>query len=170
MDRDEAFERIYSELRSLAAVYMSRETPGPTLQPTALVHEVYIKLRKERDLEWGSRSHFLAISARAMRQVLIDFARKRGAQKRGGACRDVTVSSVGAGEELPLDDFVGVHMALDTLSAIRPNGRRQAQLIEYVWFGGMSFTEAAEELGISRRQAHRDWAFARMWLERELRG
>jgi RNA polymerase sigma factor (TIGR02999 family) len=168
LSNDQVFEDIYNELRSVAGAYMSREQNSPTLQPTALVNEAYIKLQRERNLAWSSRTHFLAIAARAMRQVLIDLARKRKAKKRAGVKVDITLSSLARTDQFHLDEFDEVHEALNKLGSIQPNGERQAMLIEYVWFGGMSFTEAADHLNISRRQAHRDWAFARTWLERVL--
>jgi RNA polymerase sigma factor (TIGR02999 family) len=168
LDRDQLFQLVYDELRRIAAFYLSHERPGATLQPTALVNEAYLKLQREHRLVWRNRTHFLAIAARAMRQVLIDVARKRRAQKRAAVRVDTTLSSFAKKDELPLEEFITVHRAMEKLATVEPNGGRQARLIQYVWLGGMNFSEAAEELGISRRQAHRDWAFARTWLEREL--
>jgi RNA polymerase sigma factor (TIGR02999 family) len=146
---------------------LSREQHAHTLQPTALVNEVYIKLRRENRVDSDGRTRFVACAAHAMRQLLIDFARRRNAVKRKGVRVDVSLSGL-PDDNMPLDDLLSLHAALEKLAGEGPNGGRHARLIELVWFGGLSFTEAAGELGVSRRQAHRDWAWARTWLAHEL--
>jgi RNA polymerase sigma-70 factor (ECF subfamily) len=167
-ERDELFAVAYRQLHALAVKYMVSERSGHTLQPTALVHEAYIKLKRQQSLRWASQTHFVALAARAMRQVLVDHARKKSAKKRDGVQAGWTITSPLAGGGMDVEHFLAVHRALERLAARGENGRRQARLIEYVWLGGMPFTEAAEELGVSRRTAHRDWAWARVWLEKEL--
>jgi RNA polymerase sigma factor (TIGR02999 family) len=125
-------------------------------------------MQSHRDLKWKSQTHFVAIAAQAMRQVLIDIARKRNAAKRRHDRVDITLSAFPDSTPISISDFLSVHIALEKLASQKPNGERHARLIEYVWFGGLPLTEAAEQLGVSRRQAGRDWAYARTWLEKEL--
>jgi RNA polymerase sigma factor (TIGR02999 family) len=165
---DRLFEHLYQELRALAIRQMSRERPNHTLQPTALVNEVYIKLRNQRLFEWRSETNFMALASKAMRQVLIDLGRKRKANRRAGERASVDLESIERTGGISLEDSIVIHLALEKLASQEPNGKRQAELVEWVWLGGMKFTEAAQWLGISRRQAHRDWAWARTWLAREL--
>lgn len=167
-ERDELFDVAYQEIRRVAGYYMARERSAHTLQPTALVHEAYLKVKRGDNFAFNDRTHFVVLAARAMRQVLIESARKRNADKRSGERVDITLSSLSQATAMTLVDFIAVHDALHRLAQKKPNGERHAQLIELVWLGGLDFTEAAGVLGISRRQAHRDWAFARVWLEREL--
>lgn len=165
---DRLFEMVYLELRNLAHHRMLGERDDHTLQPTALVHETYLKLKRQKRFEWKDRTHFLCQASLAMRQVLVDFARKRGALKRRGERVDWTLSSLPQRSDISPEDYLAVHEALSRLADRQHNGFRQSLLVEYVWLGGMGFSEAAAALGISRRQAHRDWAYARVWLEREL--
>jgi RNA polymerase sigma factor (TIGR02999 family) len=168
--QDRLFQLAYDELRLIADIQMSRERGDHTLQPTALVHEAYLKLLRSNRFEWNDRAHFLALASRAMRQILIDFARRRNAGKRSAERTMVTLSDISQTTDICIEDYIAVHEALETLSRLKPNGGRFSRLIELIWFGGLEFTEAAKVLGISRRQAHRDWGFARVWLERELAG
>jgi RNA polymerase sigma factor (TIGR02999 family) len=159
---------VYDELRSLAARHMRRERhAGVTLQPTALVHEAYLRLAAGRPVEWEGRVHFFRIAARAMRQVLVDGARRRRAGKRGGAWKRVTLDSglVAEGEE-PCE-VLALHEALERLGAMDPPLER---LIELRFFGGLTVEEAATALGVSPRKAANDWVAARLWLHRELTG
>jgi len=155
---------VYNELRRLAASYLRREQPGRTLQATALVHEAYIRL-VEAGGPWTDRNHFLGIAARSMRQILVDSARRRGAQKRwGGMVRvsltDTLASSAHDEAMLPaLDD------ALSRLEALDPE---QVRIVELRYFAGLSIEESAEALGISPATLKRRWALARAWLFREL--
>ena len=155
---------------AVAERLMGRERHARTLQPTALVNEVYLKLRREERIGSEGRTRFVACAAHAMRQLLIDFARRRNAAKRQGIRVDISLSGIPEDRDLPLEEVLALHDALERLASQGPNGPRHARLIELVWFGGMTFTDAAEELVISRRQAHRDWAWARTWLEHELTG
>lgn len=155
-------ELLYSELRGLAAGYLRAEGPGHTLQPTALVHEAYLRLISQR-MEWRDRAHFLGVAAQTMRRVLLDHARRRKAAKRDGAAA-LTVSGPGdaAGEAL---DMLALDAALDRLGGQDP---RAARVVELHFFGGLEMSEAAKMLGVSPATAKRDWSFARAWLRREL--
>jgi len=162
---DGALERllpvVYADLRAVAEREMRREAAGHTLQPTALVHEAYLRLAGAAESA-GDRTHFLAIAARAMRQVLVDHARRRDAAKRGGGAPPVTLTdAVGAGP-LDLDELLALDRALDTLDP------RQRQVVECRFFAGMEESEIATALGLSERTVRRDWAKARAWLYREL--
>ena len=157
---------LYPELRNLADNLMRRERANHTLQPTALVHEAYIRLVDDTRVVWQDRAHFLGISARAMRQVLVDHARKHSAAKRGGGLQRVTLDeSFGEGgrefEVLALNDAMEKFAAVD---------ERAARVVELKVFAGMEMDELARYLGVSKRTAEGDWTFARMWLGRELEG
>lgn len=157
---------VYQELRRLAGAYMRRERPGQTLQPTALVHEAYLRLA-DASPAWKDRNHFIGIAARSMRQILVDRARARGAQKRWAGLNRVSLneSLVGAAHEdlmLPALDE-----ALDRLEALDPE---QARIVELRYFAGMSVEEAAAALGMSPATLKRRWSMARAWLFRELGG
>jgi len=156
---------VYQELRRLAASYLRRERPGQTLQPTALVHEAYLRLMKDRPDRWQNRAHFCAIAAHSMRQILIEKARARDAQKRGGGGPRITLDEalVGGGEMSI--DFVALDEALERLAAI---DAEQARLVELRFFGGLTVEETAETLGISPATVKRHWTVARAWLAREL--
>ena len=163
---DNLLPEVYGELRRLAAHYLRGERPGQTLQPTALVHEAYLRLRKDRPDRWQNRSHFCAIAAHAMRQILIERARARNAQKRGGGQARVTFA-----ESLPaaaLDtevDLVALDAALERLEALDPS---QARIVEMRFFGGLSIEETAEALDVSPATVKRHWTVARAWLFKEL--
>src|SRR4051812_33986393 len=157
---------VYAELRRLAAHYLRGERPGQTLQPTALVHEAYLKLQKDRPERWQNRAHFCAIAAHAMRQILIERARARDALKRGGGAPRVTFD-----EGLPAQsadksfDMVALDAALERLAALDAG---QARIVELRFFGGLSIEETAEAMDISPATVKRHWALARAWLAREL--
>jgi RNA polymerase sigma factor (TIGR02999 family) len=158
---------VYEELRRLAAAYLRRERPGQTLQPTALVHEAYLRLMKDRPGRWQNRAHFCAIAAHSMRQILIERARARGAQKRGGARQRVTLDdALVAGGERSID-LVALDQALDRLAALDPD---QARLVELRFFGGLTVEETAEAMDISPATVKRHWTVACAWLARELEG
>lgn len=159
---------VYQQLKGIAAAFMRREKPTHILQPTALVHEAYLKMARSGSHDFQSQTHFVGCAAHVMRQVLIDFSRKSNADKRRGEIVNWTITSLSAPQPMPPEDFIALDQALERLAAKSPNGARQARLIELVWLGGMSMTEAADGLGVSRRQAHRDWTFARVWLEKEI--
>jgi RNA polymerase sigma factor (TIGR02999 family) len=157
---------IYQELRRLARHYMAREDPRHTLQATALVHEAYLRLVDSSRVHWRDRAHFFAVSARVMRQILVDFARSRRYQKRGGGLRQVSLD-----EALLIDpdqgsDLVALDDALGALAAMDP---RKAQVVEMRFFGGLSVPETAEALSVSPDTVMRDWKVARVWLLRELK-
>ena len=158
---------VYEELRRLAASYLRRERPGQTLQPTALVHEAYLRLMKDRPERWQNRAHFCAIAAHSMRQILIERARARGALKRGGAQPRVTLDEalVAGGEQS--FDILALDHALEALAKLDPE---QARLVELRFFGGLTVEETAEEMNISPATVKRHWAIARAWLARELEG
>jgi RNA polymerase sigma factor (TIGR02999 family) len=164
---DELLPIVYEELRRLAAAYLRRERPGQTLQPTALVHEAYLRLLKDRPDRWQNRAHFCAIAAHSMRQILIDRARARGALKRGGELPRVTLDeALVAGGEQSID-LVALDDALERLAALDPE---QARLVELRFFGGLTIEETAEAMAISPATVKRHWTVARAWLARELEG
>jgi RNA polymerase sigma factor (TIGR02999 family) len=168
MDRpelDRLFSATYEELRRLASS-VRRDEPGSTLNPTALVNEAYLKLAGSLRLVPESKLHFKRIAARAMRQVLVEAARRRSAQKRGGEMAFVTLDeSMDAAIECS-DNIVALDGALDDLAKMEP---RQAMIVEYRFFGGMELTETAALLDVSESTIVRDWRAARAWLGRELR-
>lgn len=156
---------VYQELRRMAAGYLRGERIDHTLQPTALAHEAYLRLAGSRDAHWQGRSHFLGVAARAMREILVDHARRRNAQKRGGGQAPVPLdaSMIVAGS-LPVafDDLDEALVALERVS------QRQARVVELRYFGGLTLEETGEVLGISLVTVKRDWAVARAWLFRYL--
>ena len=156
---------VYQELRRLAANYIRRERPGQTLQPTALVHEAYLRLMKDRPDRWQNRAHFCAIAAHSMRQILIERARARAALKRGGAQPRVTLNEalVAGGDQS--FDLLELDVALEKLAALDPE---QARLVDLRFFGGLTVEETAEAMSISTATVKRHWAIARAWLAREL--
>jgi RNA polymerase sigma factor (TIGR02999 family) len=160
------FEAVYPELRRFAANIMRGERVNHTLQPTALVHEAYMKLVDDARVPWENRVHFLAIAGRAMRQILVDHARKVPAAKRGGDRQRVTLASmlVDSGAE-PLE-VLAVHDALERFAAM---DERAARVVELKMFAGLTMPEIAQALGVSERTVHGDWSMAKMWLSRELR-
>lgn len=164
---DSLLPLVYKELRRLAAGYIRREKPGQTLQPTALVHEAYLRLMKDRPGRWQNRAHFCAIAAHSMRQILIERARARGAVKRGGGGPRVTLDdALVAGEDRSID-LLALDEALERLAAMDPE---QARLVELRFFGGLTIDETAEAMNISPATVKRHWTVARAWLARELEG
>ena len=161
------FAMVYDELRRLAAAVLRHERQDHTLQPTALVHEAYLRLADEPHGRWENRAHFLAVAARAMRRILVDHARGRNAQKRGsGAVRfaleDVEPAASGSAPDL---DLVILDEALARLSVL---DARQARIIELRFFGGLTVEETAAAISASPRTVKRDWQIARAWLKREM--
>jgi RNA polymerase sigma factor (TIGR02999 family) len=166
---DELMPLVYEELRRQAARYLRRERAGHTLQTTALINEAYLKLVDQRQVRWQNRAHFFAIAAQAMRRILVDYARERNREKRGGANR----------EDLPLEeatlflpaaaeksvDLVALDEALTRLAQFDP---RQARVVELRYFSGLSIDETAEVLGVSNPTVRRDWSLARAWLHGQL--
>jgi RNA polymerase sigma factor (TIGR02999 family) len=166
---DELFEAVYDPLRELARRYLRRERPGHTLQPTALVHEAYFKLVDQSRVDWKGRTHFFAVGAKAMRRILIDYARSRKRAKRGGDWLRVTLSGLAAPPFGDLDptQLLELHSALEKLAQL---DERQARVVELRFFAGLRMSEVAKVLGVSKRTADGDWAKARTWLEQELAG
>jgi len=154
---DRLLPLVYDELRRVAELQLRRERAGHTLQPTALVHEAYLKLAGG-DLPVSSRAHFLAIAARAMRQALVDHARRRSRAKRGGGQRPVTLTAAGWAEEMDLDELLALDAALEELDP------RQRQVVECRFFAGMSEAEIGSVLSVTSRTVRRDWVKARAWL------
>ena len=155
---------VYDELRRVAAAYMRRERPGQTLQATALVHEAYLRLA-DAGTPWNDRRHFVGIAARSMRQILVERARARGAQKRWGALNRVSITDSLALASDPEVMLPALDEAIDRLAHI---DAEQAKIVELRYFAGMSVEEAADAMGISPATLKRRWALARAWLFREL--
>ena len=161
--------QVYEELRRLAANYLRHERPGQTLQATALVHEAFLRLSKEKNQPWKNRTHFLAIAALSMRQILVQRARARNADKRGGGAEKIALDeSVVAGHAADAPggvDVLALDAALEKLAALDP---QQAKIVELRYFGGLTVEEAAESLDISPATVKRHWTLARAWLKKEL--
>ena len=158
---------IYNELRQLAAACMRREQAGHTLQPTALVHEAYLRLMGQRNVQWNDRAHFFAVAATLMRRVLLDYARKRHTAKRGGAPRKATLAEGLLIAEEHLDDVLALDQGLTRLAAIDP---QQARLVELRFFAGLDVEEIAAVMDISTATVKREWSSAKAWLNREITG
>ncbi|MBK7403101.1 MAG: sigma-70 family RNA polymerase sigma factor [Phycisphaerales bacterium] len=164
-DAPDFVQCAYEALRGLAAAFLRHERADHTLQPTALVHEAYLKLDHAGD--WKSETHFQAVAANAMRQILVDHARARATQKRGGDWVRVTLSAGVASEAGPDIDLLALDEALRELAKLDP---RKARVVELRFFGGLTCAESAEEIGISPKTAEADWYFARAWLREKLGG
>jgi RNA polymerase sigma factor (TIGR02999 family) len=160
---DAWFQTAYDELRRLAEDQMRRERDDHTLQPTALLNEAWAKLAGSDLEDWSDRTRFMGVAARAMRQILVDHARRRAAAKRGGGGRRTTLA--GLGDAIDLDGILALDEALDRLDRIEP---RLRQVVEYRFFAGLTDAETADLMGVTRRTVQRDWAKARAWLHREL--
>jgi RNA polymerase sigma factor (TIGR02999 family) len=161
--RDRLYSAIYPELKKVAAALMKNERAAHILQPTALVHEAYLKMLGAEPTDWQSRAHFLGTATRAMRQVLVDQARQRDAAKRGAGAACVTLDDEIAAESRT----VGMLEVDDAISRLSQLSERMAQVAEMRVFGGMSHEEIAEALGVSIRTSVEDWSIARRWLARE---
>jgi RNA polymerase sigma factor (TIGR02999 family) len=158
---------VEAELRQIARGYMRRERGGHTLQATALVNEVFLRLTDARSVRWQDRPHFLGIAARLMRQVLVDHARSRGYRKRGGGVQRVTLDETLVGTSAPDVDVIALDRALDLFAR---TDARKSQVVELRFFGGLSMQETAEVLHVSVDTVKRDWRVAKLWLLRELKG
>ena len=169
---DRLLPLVYDELRKLAAAKLGREKPGQTLQPTALVHEAYLRLVASVDASasrvqrWDSRGHFFAAAAEAMRRILIENARRKRRQKRGGTLRRVQLDPDQLSYSSTAEDLLDLNDALDALVAEDPQA---AQFVKLRYFAGLTIEEAAEMVGLSRSAACEHWAYARAWLHRRLR-
>jgi len=162
---DELMPLVYNELRSLAKRYLRNERPGHTLQPTALVNEVYLRLVDQRTASFGNRAHFFGMAAKLMRNILVDHARKRRAAKRGGEPIRLSISSADRIGRKPDLDLVALDDALKRLAALNP---QHSETVEMRFFGGLTIEETAEAMGVSHATVERDWSFARAWLRREM--
>ena len=159
---------VYTELRKLAAQKMAQENPGQTLQATALVHEAYLRVANSDEMRpWNSRGHFFAAAAEAMRRILVENARQKAAMKRGSEHRRLELSAVEPQTQVPCDDVIALHEALEKLEALHP---RKAELVKLRFFAGLTNEQAAEMLGISTSTADNDWVYARAWLRVEISG
>jgi RNA polymerase sigma factor (TIGR02999 family) len=157
---------VYADLRRVAAGYMRREAAGHALQPTALVHEAYVRLVDQKRVKWRNRAHFFGVAAGLMRRILVDNARRRRAEKRGGGWECVTL----AGDEAAPDshgevDVLALHEALQRLAEFDP---QQERIVELRYFGGLTIEETAEVLGISAATVAREWRIAKAWLRAKL--
>jgi RNA polymerase sigma factor (TIGR02999 family) len=167
---EKLFSVVYDELRRLARGYMSREPAGHTLQPTALVHEAYLKLVDQTRADWKGKTHFFAVGARVMRRLLVDHARERGAAKRGAGWKRVTLSgAIGSdpGRGVAPERLLDLNAALERLAEL---DEREARVVTLRYFGGLTVEQVAEVLGVSRRTVDNDWRHAQAWLRHELSG
>jgi len=162
---DQLLPLVYQELRKLAAHKMAGEPPGQTLQPTALVHEAWLKLVGQEDRKWQDRNHFFAASAEAMRRILVDNARRKRTQRHGGGQRRVELDDIRLAVEND-DLLLAVNDVLEKLAA---TDKQKAELVKLRYFVGMTIEEAAQVLDISEPMAKRHWAYARAWLSEEIR-
>jgi RNA polymerase sigma factor (TIGR02999 family) len=159
------FPLVYDELKRQARMFLSRERTDHTLQPTALVHEAYLRLVDQTVLKAENRTHFFGIASRLMRQILVDHARKKNAEKRGGAAQRLSLDDVTVAPEEAAGDVLALNDALERLAS---HDERKAKVVEMRFFGGMNEQEIAEILGVSEKTVRRDWQFAKLWLYREL--
>ena len=162
---DELLSLVYQELRRLAAAKMASETPGQTLQATALVHEAWLRLTSDEDRKWNDHTHFFAAAAEAMRRILVDSARRKRAQRHGGAHHRTDMPELVCAEAQNEDQLLAVNEAVDKLAA---QHKQKAELVKLRYFVGMTIEEAAKVLGISEGTAKRHWSYARAWLAQEI--
>lgn len=158
---------VYDELRRLARARLSHERPGQTLQPTALVHEAFLRLVGTEDQRWDSRAHFFGAAARAMRQILIDRARRKAAEKHGGDRDRVDMDDSEIAIAAPSIDLLALDEALDKLES---QDARKAKIVELRYFAGFNEEETAKILGVTSRTIQREWRYIRTWLHREIAG
>ena len=156
---------VFGELHCLAHYHMEGQRPNHTLQTTALVNEAYLRLADQTNPNWQSRAHFFAVAARAMRQILVSYARSNHARKRGGGALKVNLDDAALVSPGESKEIIELHEALEQLSAL---DLRKAQVVELKYFGGLNYNEISEVLKISRITARRDWEFAKVWLYTEL--
>ena len=162
---DELIRLTYTELRRMAGHYMKAERPEHTLQPTALVHEVYLRIFAGEPMDWKDKNHFFAVAAKQMRRVLLDYARARGAERRGGDSQRLPLEDLDTLPERHRDDVLVLDEALHSLEKLDP---RASQVVELRYFGGLTETEAASVLDISVATLKRDWEFAKAFIARQL--
>lgn len=161
---DELIPLVYDELRQQAARYLRRERPGHSLQATALINEAFLRLTDAKDVQWQNRAHFFAIAANLMRRILVDHARRRDAEKRGGSQMRLTLDEGLTVKESDVD-LLAIDEALDRLGEIDP---QQARIVELRFFSGLTVEDTATALGVSPKTVKRDWSVARAWLRREI--
>ena len=164
---DQLVPLVYDELRRVARGHMARERADHTLQASGLVHEAYVRLIELKQMRWQNRAHFFAMAARVMRRILVDNARARRNEKRGGGVPKVTLDEALLVSSGPGADLVALDEALTALEALHP---RKSQVVELRYFAGLSLEETAEALGVSTDTVKRDWRFAKLWLFSELSG
>ncbi|SHE38073.1 RNA polymerase sigma factor, TIGR02999 family [Fodinibius roseus] len=165
---DQLYPLIYEEMKKLAYVQMSKQSPDHTLSKTELVHETYLKMIDQTQLDFKDKSHFLAISSRCMRQILIDYARKKNAKKRGGKKKDLTfIDELFEGQDKKAQELIDIDAALNELEKLN---ERLTKVVEMRFFGEMTIQETAEALDVSESTVKRDWMKARGWLYKELKG
>ena len=162
---NELLSLVYEELRRLAAAKMASESPGQTLQATALVHEAWLRLTKDEKREWNDRTHFFAAAAEAMRRILVDNARRKRAERHGGGHQRTNIPEIACAVAQNEDQLLAVNEALEKFAA---QDKPKAELVKLRYFVGMTIEEAAEALGISSGTAKRNWAYARAWLAQEI--
>jgi len=166
LDLDALLAQIYDELRLIAGTYLRQERADHTLQPTALVHEAYARLIDQTQVPWSDAAHFRAITAKVMRQVLIDHARKHGAIKRGGNRLKVTLTDTDGAAQMNVLDLLELDEVMGKLQKL---DERKARVVELLFFGGMTHKEAALVIGVSQKTIEADWYMARAWLGKQLR-
>jgi RNA polymerase sigma factor (TIGR02999 family) len=164
---DQMLPVLYEELHRLASQYLGREATGHTLQPTALVHEAYLRLVDQRRVDWRNRAQFLGVAANMMRRILVNHARDRAAQKRGGGAAAVSLSLVDVPSGRPDVELIALEEALQRLTALDD---RKTKVVELKFFGGLTIEEIAEVLQVSGATVEREWAFARAWLYNAIEG
>jgi RNA polymerase sigma factor (TIGR02999 family) len=164
---DELTPHVYEELRQQAARYLRKERPNHSLQATALINEAFLRLIDVKDVQWQNRAHFFAIAANLMRRILVDHARRRDAEKRGGSQVCLTLDEGLAWANEPDVDLLAIDEALDRLAII---DEQQARIVELRFFSGLTVEETATALGVSPKTVKRDWSVARAWLKREIGG
>jgi RNA polymerase sigma factor (TIGR02999 family) len=163
---DELLPLVYDELRRLAAQRLAQEAPGQTLQATALVHEAYVRIARDRRDAWDNRGHFFAAAAEAMRRILVEQARRKGRARHGGGRKRLDLEGTCSLVQPPSHDLLALDEALTRLAALNPT---RAQVVKLRFFAGLTMPEVAQALGISLPTAERYWAFARTWLYAELK-
>ena len=163
--RDELMSVVYQELHRLAHHYMQRESPGHTLQTSALVNEAFLKLVDQKNVHWQNRAHFYGIAAQMMRRILVDYARSRRYAKRGGGAREMSLDEALTVSEERSAEVVALDETLQRLAEFDP---RKSQIVEFRFFGGLSIEETAEILAVSPGTVMRDWTLAKAWLRREM--
>lgn len=156
---------VYDRLRYLAQKLLGHESPGHTLQPTALVNEAFIRMVGQKQVDWQGKTHFFAIGAKMMRRILVDHARRKLSKKRGGGMHRIELADDLCVSNRNNEDILAIEQALEKLSKLDP---RQAQIVELRFYGGLTVEEVAEVLGVSKRTVESDWTMLRAWLRREL--